>query len=93
MNVERYLRLIAGLFVMASLALGYWVHPGWFLFTGLVALAYTFFVVWRPVTWAIWLEFLPLYLFLAVPAAGNVIARVRSRNLALERRNIVERDA
>jgi hypothetical protein len=38
MNVERYLRLIAGLFVMASLALGYWVHPGWFLFTGFVGL-------------------------------------------------------
>ena len=38
MNVERYLRLIAGVFVMASVALGYWVHPGWFLFTGFVGL-------------------------------------------------------
>ena len=26
MNVERYLRLIAGFFVMASVALGYWVQ-------------------------------------------------------------------
>jgi hypothetical protein len=31
MNVERYLRLIVGLFVMATLALGYWVSPYWFL--------------------------------------------------------------
>ena len=38
MNVERYLRMIAGAFVMASLALGYWVHPGWFLCTGFVGL-------------------------------------------------------
>ena len=28
MTIERYLRMIAGLFVMASVALGYWVHPG-----------------------------------------------------------------
>ena len=38
MNVERYLRMIAGAFVMASVALGYWVHPAWFLFTGFVGL-------------------------------------------------------
>ena len=30
------LRMIAGLFVLASLALGYFVHPGWFLFTAFV---------------------------------------------------------
>jgi hypothetical protein len=38
MNVERYLRLIAGAFVMATLALGYWVSPYWFLFTAFVGL-------------------------------------------------------
>jgi hypothetical protein len=38
MNIERYLRMIAGAFVMASVALGYWVHPAWFLFTGFVGL-------------------------------------------------------
>lgn len=36
MNVERMLRLIAGIFVLASVALGYWVHPGFFLFTAFV---------------------------------------------------------
>lgn len=38
MNIERYLRLIAGAFVMLSVALGYWVNPAWFLFTAFVGL-------------------------------------------------------
>ena len=38
MNVARYLRLVAGFFVMLSVALGYWVHPGFFLFTAFVGL-------------------------------------------------------
>ena len=38
MSLERYLRLIAGFFVMLSVALGYWVSPYWFLFTGFVGL-------------------------------------------------------
>jgi hypothetical protein len=38
MNVDRYLRMIAGLFVMLSVALGHWVSPYWFLFTAFVGL-------------------------------------------------------
>jgi Protein of unknown function (DUF2892) len=38
MNVERYLRLIAGVFILATLALGFWVSPYWYLFTAFVAL-------------------------------------------------------
>ena len=38
MSIERYLRLIAGFFVMLSVALGYWVSPAWFLFTAFVGL-------------------------------------------------------
>ena len=38
MSIERYLRLIAGFFVMLSVALGYWVDPRWFLFTAFVGL-------------------------------------------------------
>ena len=38
MNVERYLRMIAGAFVMLTLALGYWVSPYWYLFTAFVGL-------------------------------------------------------
>jgi hypothetical protein len=38
MTVERYLRLIAGSFVLVSVVLGYFHSPYWFLFTGFVAL-------------------------------------------------------
>lgn len=38
MNVERYLRLIAGLFVLVSLALGYWVSPWFYLLNAFVGL-------------------------------------------------------
>lgn len=38
MTVDRWLRLIAGMFVAASVALGYFVHPGFFLFTAFVGL-------------------------------------------------------
>jgi hypothetical protein len=36
MSLENKIRLIAGTFVLASLALGYWVSPWWFLFTAFV---------------------------------------------------------
>ena len=38
MDVNRFLRMIAGAFVMISLALGYWVSPKWYLFTAFVGL-------------------------------------------------------
>jgi hypothetical protein len=38
MTVKRYLRLIAGFFVVLSVALGYYVNPAWFLFTAFVGL-------------------------------------------------------
>lgn len=38
MTVERALRLIAGVFVLTSLALGRWVNPYWYLFTAFVGL-------------------------------------------------------
>ncbi len=36
MGMHESLRLIAGAFVLASVALGYFVHPAWFLFTAFV---------------------------------------------------------
>jgi hypothetical protein len=36
MNVERALRGLAGSLVLVSVGLGYWVHPGFFLFTAFV---------------------------------------------------------
>jgi len=36
MGMNERLRLIAGCFVLASVALGYFVHPAWYLFTAFV---------------------------------------------------------
>jgi len=36
MTMERVIRAIVGTFVLISLALGWWVHPVWFLFTAFV---------------------------------------------------------
>lgn len=38
MTVNRYLRAIAGAFVLASLSLGVFVSPWWFLLTAFVGL-------------------------------------------------------
>jgi len=38
MTIDRYLRLIAGAFVLITVTLGYCVSPYWFLFTAFVAL-------------------------------------------------------
>ena len=35
---EHIIRVIAGTFVLSSLALGWWVSPYWFLFTAFVGL-------------------------------------------------------
>lgn len=50
MTVDRYLRMIAGAFVMLSVALGYWVHPYWFFFTAFVGanLFQSAFTDWCP---------------------------------------------
>jgi len=38
MTVERGLRLMAGTFILLSLALGRWLSPYWYLFTAFVGL-------------------------------------------------------
>jgi hypothetical protein len=38
MTLDRFLRMIAGAFVLASLALGHFVHPYFYLFTAFVGL-------------------------------------------------------
>ena len=56
---------LVALFVQRGrLGLRFDAWTSWFLFTGLVALAYTFFITWEPVTWALLLEFVPLYAIL-----------------------------
>ena len=38
MSLDRMLRMIAGFFVMLSVALGYFVNPNWYYFTAFVGL-------------------------------------------------------
>jgi hypothetical protein len=51
-DVERAVRMIAGAFVLLSLALGYWVSPYWYLFTAFVGLNLfqSAFTKWCPMT-------------------------------------------
>lgn len=55
MTINEALRLIAGTFVLLSLALGYWIHPGWYLFTAFVGLnlAQSAFTRWCPMMWVL----------------------------------------
>jgi hypothetical protein len=38
MSIHHKIRFIAGAFILASLALGWWVSPYWYLFTAFVGL-------------------------------------------------------
>jgi predicted CDP-diglyceride synthetase/phosphatidate cytidylyltransferase len=38
MGIERWIRIIAGSFILISLALAHWVSPWWLLFTAFVGL-------------------------------------------------------
>jgi len=52
---------------------------GWWLFCGLVALSYTFFISWQPVRGALWAQFLPLFAFLIYDAVSFLKALARQR--------------
>ena len=53
MTIERGLRLMAGGFVLLSLALGYWLSPYWYWFTAFVGLnlLQSAFTNWCPGMW------------------------------------------
>ncbi len=55
MTINEALRMIAGTFVLASVALGYWVHPAWLLFTAFVGLnlLQSAFTKWCPMMWVL----------------------------------------
>ena len=50
MRIEAWLRAIAGMFVLASVALGSWVHAGFYLFAAFVGmnLLQSAFTGWCP---------------------------------------------
>jgi len=52
-NVQDFIRGIAGLFILVSVALGWMVHPAWFLFTAFVGLnlVQSAFTGWCPMMW------------------------------------------
>jgi hypothetical protein len=39
MNTERWVRIIAGSFILISLALAHWINPWWLYFTAFVGLS------------------------------------------------------
>ena len=43
--LERIIRLLAGIFVLGSVLLGHFFHPGWFLVTGLVGVMLMIFAL------------------------------------------------
>jgi len=49
-NVDTWLRAVAGTMVLASLALGWWIHPAWLLVTAFVGanLLQSAFTGWCP---------------------------------------------
>jgi hypothetical protein len=53
MSVERWLRLIAGAFVVGTVTLGWFVNPWWFAFTAFVGLNLfqSAFTNWCPMVW------------------------------------------
>lgn len=65
MTIERSLRLLAGAFVLLSLALGDWVSPYWFLFTAFVGLNLfqSGFTNWCPA--------MAIFRWLGLPEAGS----------------------
>ncbi|MBK7977487.1 MAG: DUF2892 domain-containing protein [Deltaproteobacteria bacterium] len=53
MTINEALRMVGGFFVLLSVALGYWVHPGFLLFTAFVGLnlLQSAFSRWCPMMW------------------------------------------
>jgi hypothetical protein len=51
---------------------------GWWVFSGTIALSYTFFLRWKVESWAIWLEFTPLYTLLILAAGFNAYRHFKS---------------
>ena len=55
MTLNEGLRMVAGVFVLASISLGYFVHPGWFFLTAFVGvnLLQSAFTRWCPMMWVL----------------------------------------
>ena len=69
--------------IQIGLRLDAWT--GWWLFCGLIALSYTFFLDWKNVPAAIWLQYWPLYIFLAIDRLRSVRTWVIQKPIFLQR--------
>ncbi len=69
-----------------KLGLRFDAWTAWFLFSGLIELAYTFFITWTPVTWALYAEYIPLYAILVLSTFRIAIAPLIPTFSPVERR-------
>jgi hypothetical protein len=79
---------LLALFVQSERELGLRADgwTGWWLFSGLIALSYTFFIDWKPIPLPQWLEFLPLYLLLGFDLARRLQIRSTSASASEDAR-------
>jgi hypothetical protein len=77
MTIERGLRLAAGVVVLLSVGLGYFLHPAWLLLTAFAGLnlLQSAFTNWCPMVWI--LGRLGLRPCVAAPTDGDVDPRRR----------------
>jgi hypothetical protein len=74
---------------MIGLRLDSWT--AWWLFSGLVALSYTFFLDWQTIPAAIQIQFWPLYILLGIDLLRNLYGRfLGEKNLAKPVRRVGE---
>jgi alpha-1,6-mannosyltransferase len=84
---------LVALFLECGLRLRYVSLPrlnawsGWWLFCGLVALSYSFFLAWRPLPWALWAQFLPLYLLLLADLATKALRITKTQKFEKPQRH------
>jgi hypothetical protein len=68
-----------GRLIPAGWRLDAWM--GWWLFTGLVALSYTFFLEWKTIPGAVRAQYIPLYVFLGIDLLRRALPKDRPISL------------
>jgi alpha-1,6-mannosyltransferase len=58
---------------------------GWWLFCGLIALSYTFFIHWKPIQAALYVQFLPLYALFAIDGVRFLLTGLWTQRIRVSR--------
>ena len=76
MTVDRALRMLAGAFVLITLALAHWVSPWWLLFTAFVGLnlLQSAFTNWCPA--------MAIFRWMGLPESGAIKPSDQARSVA-----------